>query len=105
MNSEAGGVVDAEIVQKALDALTEMRKNKNASYQTDMGKFKLSEIDVDTQRVFDKLDELEKSTATSAVEYPNQSSARNCSALKRCENSLKILSRKRAASKHPIWMS
>ena len=70
MNSEAGGVVDAEIVQKALDALTEMRKNKNASYQTDMGKFKLSEIDVDTQRVFDKLDELEKSTATSAGGIP-----------------------------------
>lgn len=71
MNSEAGGVVDAEIVQKALDALTEMRKNKNASYQTDMGKFKLSEIDVDTQRVFDKLDELEKSTATSAGGIPD----------------------------------
>jgi len=71
MNSEAGGVVDAEIVQKALDALTEMRRNKNASYQTDMGNFKLFEIDVDTQLVFDKLDELEKATGTSAGGIPN----------------------------------
>ena len=70
MNSEAGGLVDADIVQKALDALTDIRTNRTASYQTDMGKFKLKEIDVDTQRVFDKLDELEKSTATSAGGIP-----------------------------------
>lgn len=71
MKSEAGGIVDAEITQKALDALTEMRKNKNASYQIDMGNFRLSEIDVNTQLVFDKLDELEKATGTSAGRIPN----------------------------------
>ena len=71
MNAEAGGIVDAEIVQKAVGALAEMRRNKNTSYQTDMGNFKLSEIDVDTQLVFDKLDELEKATGTSAGGVPD----------------------------------